>query len=204
MTNFNFINIGDPGISGRLATGGDLRPDLDDALADLDSIVEAGITHILDVRVEYSDEEFVAQYAPRLRYLHHGVDDAGQRIADDWWDDGVDFVLAALQDPESKVLVHCHMGINRGPSLAYGALLALEFDPIEAIDAIRAARPIAGVGYAEQALDWSHGLLDRPSELCRYDQGRLAQWRHENWIDVVRIIRDQRSGGSQQGGTAAS
>ncbi len=85
------------------------------------------------------------------------------------------------------------MGINRGPSLAYAALLAIAWDPIEAISAIRSARPIAGLGYAEDALDWHHRCQHTPQAQRRRAERRLAAWRRDNWIDVVRIIRSIRT-----------
>lgn len=55
-------------ITGRVWTGGDLPSDLGDEemLADLAEIQNAGITDILDNRIEWSDEEFVRTHAPDL------------------------------------------------------------------------------------------------------------------------------------------
>jgi len=172
-----------------LATGGDLPYDDQAALEALEQWQQLGITHVIDNRLEWSDEGFVADLAPNICYLHNGVDDGGQRMADRWFDTGTEFATAALADPGSKVLVHCHMGINRGPSLAYAILLATGWDPIEAIDAIRTARPIAGLGYAGDALDWHHRRSDTPTARRRSDRVDLAKWRTANRIDVVRIIR---------------
>ena len=185
MANLDFI-------TDRLATGGDLPYDSTAARRDLREWQRLGITHVIDNRLEWSDEELVAEWAPDITYLHNGVDDAGQRMPDEWFDQGVEFARTALAQPDNKVLVHCHMGINRGPSLAYAVLLASGMDPIAAIDAVRKARPIAGLGYAEDALDWHHRRTSAPSTERAYDRRRLAAWRHDNWIDVVRIIRSIR------------
>jgi protein-tyrosine phosphatase len=187
MANLDFITP-------HLATGGDLPEPTGAALADLRAWEELGITHVVDNRMEWDDSRFVARHAPEIRYLHNGVDDNGEPLPDEWFDTGVGFVLAALADPDTKVLVHCHMGINRGPSLAYASLLALGWDPIEAMEAIRSVRPIAAVGYAEDALDWHH----RTRRISRRDQlenrNRLEQWHAANPIDVVRIIKQIRLG----------
>lgn len=187
MPNLNFI-------TSRLATGGDLPEGLRPALADLRAWEELGITHVVDNRIEWDDSELVARHAPGIRYLHNGVDDIGQEMPDHWFDDGTAFVLAALSEPDTKVLVHCHMGINRGPSLAYASLLALDWDPIEAMTAIRSVRPIAAVGYAADALDWHHRTrrVSRRTQLDNWN--RLEQWHEANPIDVVRIIRQIRLG----------
>jgi len=106
-----------------------------------------------------------------------------------WCDVAVGFVIDALQDPDAVVLTHCHMGINRGPSLGYASLLALGWDSIEALDAIRTAPPIAAIGYAEDALAWHHDRVAASQHQRLADQGRLAQWRIDNDIDVETIIR---------------
>lgn len=176
-----------------LWTGGDIRPDPDDALEDIRSLQRSGLTHIVDCRYEWTDEALFAVFAPGISYLHHGVDDDGGRQPDWWFDLGVGFVVHALAERSSQVLVHCHMGINRGPSLAYATLLALEWDPVEALEAIRSARPIAAVGYAEQALDWHHRRRGVPAEQRRDELERVARWRDDNDIDVAGIIRGIRS-----------
>ena len=186
MVNLSFI-------TDNLATGGDLPESTAAARRDLKKWQELGITHVVDNRLEWSDAEFVAQWAPEIRYLHNGVDDHGEAMPDEWFNDGVEFIVKALNASNAKVLAHCHMGINRGPSLAYAALLAIAWDPIEAISAIRSARPIAGLGYAEDALDWHHRCQHTPQAQRRRAERRLAAWRRDNWIDVVRNIRSIRT-----------
>jgi dual specificity phosphatase 3 len=177
-------------VTPRLVVGGDLDYwDHSHARAQLAELVDAGVTHIVDARFEASDEDLVAALAPHIRYLHHGMDDAGQRVPGRWFDVGVNFVLNAMEDQDAIVLAHCHMGINRGPSLGYAVLLATGWDPIEALDAIRDARPIAAIGYAEDALAWHHSRTGASREQRRTDLQRLARWRRFNNIDVDTIIR---------------
>ncbi len=177
-------------VTEQLVVGGDLDY-WNDSLGylQLAELVEAGITHIVDARVEASSELFVAEFAPEVTYQHHGMDDAGQQVPGEWFDFGVDFALEAMADPDAVVLTHCHMGINRGPSLGYAVLLGLGWDPVAALDAIRSARPIAAIGYAEDALAWHHGRTGASVATRRHDRRRLAQWRRDNDIDVETIIR---------------
>ncbi len=174
-----------------LAIGGDLQTTSEDvAVGQLGELGDAGITHVVDVRVEWSDEEWVRERRADLEYLHLGIDDAGQRVPDEWFDEGVRFALEGIE-AGGVALAHCHMGINRGPSMGFAVLLALGWDAVEALDAIHAARPIAFIAYAEDALRWHHG---EGSPELQEDLRRLRQWREENDLrlrDVRRAIREQ-------------
>lgn len=188
MANFDFV-------TDRVATGGDLPAGRAAAARALREIVAAGITHIVDCRIEWSDEEFVAAFAPEIVYLHNPADDRGQRMPGWWFDRGVGFALEALAHPGTKVLAHCHMGINRGPSLAYAILLAQGTDPVDAIAAVRAARPVAHADYAEDALDWHQRRIGTSQTIRRSDRRRLRAWRAANRLDVGDVIRGLRQAG---------
>ncbi len=181
-------------VTPQLAVGGDLDSyDRPRALMQLGELVHLGITHVVDVRSEWSDAELFVHSAPEVRYLSHGMDDAGQRVPPEWFEHAVTWVEAAwAQDPDAVVLAHCHMGINRGPSLGFAILLAQGWDPVEAIAAIRAARPQANVWYAADALDWHHARTGVSGTLAAEQSAALAAWREANPLDVVRIIRQIR------------
>ena len=184
-------------VTPQLAIGGDLNA-FDDTLAtrQLDEILELGITHVLDVRLEWDDEQTFAEHAPHVRYLHHGMDDAGQDVPPEWFDRVVGFALEAYEErPDAVVLAHCHMGINRGPSVGFAILLALGWDPVEAIAAIRRARPVANVWYAADALSWHHQRTGVDAGTAAAQHAALDAWRKENALDVVRVIREQRERG---------
>jgi dual specificity phosphatase 3 len=180
-------------ITDQLWIGGDLSS-YDEELAgrQLRELVEHGLTHILDVREEWSDEEQVAREQPQLHYLSHGIPDLGQEVDADWFDDAVDFALEALTEPGNVLLAHCHAGINRGPSVGFAILLALGHDPIDALELIRRERPFAMIAYAEDALRWAHARLDMQRDLDT-DLVRLGVWRmhrHAKLIEVLRLHRD--------------
>ena len=172
-------------ITPTLAVGGDFSlSDNDLAHRQLDELDALGITHIVDCRVECDDRLLLAENLPHVAYLHHGMDDAGQDVPAEWFEAAVEWVEAA--GPDAVVLTHCHMGINRGPSLGFALLLHQGWDPIQAIAAVRSARPIAHVSYAVDALGWHHQRFGTdPFD----DLVRLEIWRQANPLDVVRIIR---------------
>lgn len=71
--------------------------------------------------------------------------------------------------------------------------LGLGWDAVEALDAIRTARPIAGLGYVDDALDW-WSRRNGVSDTERYRQRRrVAAWKVANHLDVAAVIRRIRS-----------
>jgi len=171
---------------------GDLHEDPDRAVTQLRRWEQAGITHILDTRLEWSDEELVAANAPDVVYGWIGTDDDGTAQPDTWFDAGLAFAADALGDPDTVLLVHCHMGINRGPSMAYRILLESGWDPVEALDLIRDARPIAEIAYAEDALDHYHRTIGVPADRRADDRDRVAAWRASHRSFPIRLLREWR------------
>ena len=135
-----------------LATGGDLSYDPDTAMAQIDDILRQGVTRIVDMRVEQSDRDIWDNF-PQVTYVHAPTNDAtGHHIPKEVFD----VVVATARNltaATGKLLVHCHMGINRGPSGAMAVLLDRGMDAVEAFEAVRAARPEAAVYYAMDALE---------------------------------------------------
>lgn len=191
-------------VTDRLAVGGDLDA-YDPRLAEkqLDELVAAGITHILDVRVEWSDQELVARLAPEVAYYHLGVNDIGQRQEDAWFTELTQWAAKVFADPDAKVLAHCHMGINRGPSAGFAIMLDQGWDPVEALTAIRRSRPIAFIDYAEDALDWHlrRSGADEASRTSARDAVRA--WREGNGLDVGEVIRGIREHEAAQASAGA-
>jgi predicted protein tyrosine phosphatase len=174
---------------------GDLSPDDTDARRQLAEWEVAGVTHILDVRAECDDLHRVAEWAPHLEYVWLGVDDNGRRQARSWFDHGVGRALDICADPSARLMVHCHMGMNRGPSMGYAILLALGWDPVDALEAIATARPIAAVIYALDALDWWHARIELNAADATRDRAQVTDWLARNRVDTAwvmsRIRRDE-------------
>ncbi|MCB0910648.1 MAG: dual specificity protein phosphatase family protein [Propionibacteriaceae bacterium] len=176
-------------VTDRLAVGGDLSPNFARARVQLDELLDAGVTHIVDLREEWSDEGLVATWAPQVHYLQHRVADAGQKIGPDWFAGLVEWVDAALADDTAKVLVHCHMGVNRAPSAMLALLLAQGVGLRPALDAIRQARPVAVIDYAGSALDWYLASTGADARQRRNARRTLTRWRRANHLDVYQVIR---------------
>ena len=86
-------------------------------------------------------------------------------------------------------MVHCHMGVNRGPSMAFAYLLDQGWDPIKALVAIRSARPIAGIIYAPDAIRALAPVLTARGLDIDAVTRQVDEWFDRNDIDVATIIR---------------
>jgi len=181
-------------VTERLALGGDLSPNFRVAKQQLDELVEAGITHVADLRSEWSDEVLVRGWAPHITYLHHRVEDAGQLIDPKWFEELVTWVREALEaDPSAKVLVHCHMGVNRAPSAVLAVLMDHGVSLREALDRIRSARPVAVIDYAGSVLSWYLTRTGADTRTRNNLRRALVRWRQSHDIDVEDVIRSIRS-----------
>ena len=178
-------------VTDRVALSGDLHDDDDRAAEQLAEWAQQGVTHILDVREEAMvswETARIGHLQPDMTYFNLGTHDNGGEQDDDWFERGVTFVRAALSSPGTKVLIHCHMGVNRGPSMGFAALLAGGLDPIEAMTVIRAARPIAGVIYAPSALDWWLRHNNASDDTRAWAAVELMDWMDANEVDVAWVV----------------
>lgn len=172
----------------RLSLSGDLHPYDEVATQQLDDWREHGITHVIDCRSEFNESRRMAKIAPDLNYTWVGTDDHLGKQDDHWFDTGVRAAFDALQDPDAHVLIHCHMGVNRGPSMGFAVMIAAGIEPLEALDAIRGSRPIAGIIYADQAIDWFLRSVGEHPSLAEIENERVVRWLDENELDAGWII----------------
>lgn len=175
-----------------LATGGDLSCLWSLRERQAAEIIGMGITCIIDGRVEADDSDFWQDKG--VTYVHIPCNDIkGSHIPANAFDRAV-VAARRAQRGGGRVLAHCHMGINRGPSLAAAILLDRGWAPIEAMKLIKARRPIAGIYYFMDAYD-THIKRNnvRPNlDLCRAVN---AAWRAlvrtpEAILHVQRAIDD--------------
>ena len=175
-------------VDDRLYVCGDLPSDSEGFRRVLGEWLEAGITHIVDVRSEWSDADRVADAAPDLTYTWLGTHDDGGIQEAAWFDAGVDAITMGLGDPTARVLVHCHMGVNRAPSLAFAAMIELGRGVEEALDAIRSARPIAAIAYAADAARWFGERRSMDGESVQTACDRTRAWLAANPVATGWII----------------
>ncbi|HEY3587261.1 MAG TPA: dual specificity protein phosphatase family protein [Myxococcaceae bacterium] len=133
---FNFDWIAD-----RLAVGGSFPMEAAEQLAR-----QEGIRAVVDLRIERRDDEALLR-VHGLELLHLPTQDCCA-IAPWMIDDGVAWVRSRL-DAGTRVLIHCEHGIGRSALLALCTLVAGGAEPLDAMNRLKAGRPVASPG-AEQ------------------------------------------------------
>jgi len=135
-------------VTPRLATGGEVI-----SAGDVDALVAAGTTHVIDCRDGFTSAHVLAD-EPQISYLWNGVPDDGDpdTHGDVWFEKSLSFALPALARPYTKVCATCRSGVNRGPSTAFAIMLALGFTPAIAEELICAARAVVGLSYKSEAI----------------------------------------------------
>jgi len=177
-------------VTPRIAICGDLPTDRDEAREQLRDWEENGITHEIDVRIEANDAGFVAANSA-ITYVWHGVDDDGGRRDDSWFDEVTGIITGILaSDPEAKVVVHCHLGLNRAPSIVFATLLAMGWDDLDALRRIRDERPIAGIIYAPDAVAWHGRRNGHSAEAISRRRASVNAWFDRNRLDLGWVIRN--------------
>lgn len=177
-------------ITDLLATGGDLSMDPSLAADQVLDIASQNVTLIIDTREEASDEDIWEEVG--IEYLWLPTDDKeGHHIPSSLFDKAVREAMFYM-DMKEKVFVHCHMGVNRGPSVAYAILLAYDHDPVKAFDLIREKRPQAAVLYAPDALEAELKRRDfhHPVERTRLELRMKNAWTDEERARIEHVIRE--------------
>jgi protein-tyrosine phosphatase len=122
-------------VTDRIAVGGGIWTD-----EKMIEVVRAGITHIIDMQIEFDDTPLAEPYG--VKVLWNPTDDDFRPKPPALLQRGVDFAVEALDDAESKVFIHCAAGVHRAPMMALAVLRALGFSLHDAIDMIEARRNV--------------------------------------------------------------
>ena len=123
-------------ITGRIAVGGGIWN------ADNMAVVaRAGVTHILDMQVEFDDTELAEPHEIQVQW--NPIDDDFQPKPRDVFQRGVDFALGALDQSDTKLLIHCAAGVHRAPMMALAVLCSLSWRLDQAMELIAARRRAA-------------------------------------------------------------
>jgi protein-tyrosine phosphatase len=122
-------------ITDRIAVGGGIWN-----AENMAEIARRGITHIVDMQVEFDDTELAAPY--NIEVLWNRTDDDFQPKPPELFQRAVDFALPALDRPDTKVYVHCAAGVHRAPMVTLCLLRVLGYSLDDAISLVESRRPV--------------------------------------------------------------
>jgi protein-tyrosine phosphatase len=123
-------------VTGRIAVGGGIWNS-----ENMAALVKTGVTHIIDMQIEFDDRPLAEPLG--VKVLWNPIDDDFHPKPPEIFEKGVDFAKRALDEPGTKLFIHCAAGIHRAPMMALGLLGALGFKMKDAMRMIETRRPQA-------------------------------------------------------------
>ncbi len=99
-----------------------------------------GITHVIDMQIEFDDTALAEPHG--IQVLWNATDDDFQPKPPELFERGVEFATEALEQPDSKVFIHCAAGVHRAPMMTLGVLCSMGWELQTAMDTISARRPV--------------------------------------------------------------
>ncbi len=122
-------------VTGRIAVGGGIW-----SADNMAKVAAAGVTHIIDMQIEFDDTPLATIHG--IEVLWNPIDDDFEPKAPQVFEKGVEFARAALDQPGTKLYVHCAAGVHRAPMMAAALLCALSWKLQDAIRLIETKRPV--------------------------------------------------------------
>ena len=123
-------------VTERIAVGGGIWN-----VTNMLELAESGVTHVVDMQIEFDDTALGDEAG--VRVLWNPTDDDFLPKPLSLLERGVEFALAALEEPEAKVYIHCAAGVHRAPMMTLALLCAQGWDIDEAMALIESKRPAA-------------------------------------------------------------
>lgn len=143
-------------ITDRIAVGGGIWNDVN-----MLEVARRGITHIINMQIEFDDRRLAEPYG--INVLWNPVDDDFMPKPPQIFRRGVDFALAALDDPDAKLFVHCAAGVHRAPMMTLAVLRSLGWPLERALEHIQVERPV---------VDWADIYVWSVEEFMRNHDNR--------------------------------
>lgn len=123
-------------VTGRIAVGGGIWN-----AKNMMEVARAGVTHIINMQIEFDDTPLAETHG--VEVLWNRVDDDFKPKPPEIFQRGVEFALAALDQPGTKLFIHCAAGVHRAPMMALAVLCSLSWNLPEAMNLIQARRSVA-------------------------------------------------------------
>jgi protein-tyrosine phosphatase len=107
---------------------------------DMAEVARAGITHVIDMQIEFDDTELAKPYG--IEVLWNAVDDDFQPKGPEVFQRGVEFAQVALDGGNGKLFIHCAAGVHRAPMMMLALLCSMGWELGKAIELIEEKRPV--------------------------------------------------------------
>ena len=105
-------------VTDRIAVGGGIWND-----ENMEELLRHGVTHIIDMQIEFDDRPLAEPYP--VEVLFNPTDDDFLPKPPELFQAGVDFALEALDEPQSRIYIHCAAGVHRAPMMTLAILRVL-------------------------------------------------------------------------------
>ena len=139
-------------VTGRIAVGGGIwSPE------NMAEVARTGVTHIIDMQIEFDDTPLAGKHG--IQVLWNATDDDFQPKPPELFRRGVDFAVAALDQADTKLFIHCAAGVHRAPMMTLAVLCSLSWSVEDAIRMIEAKRPV--VDFADVYVDSVERFLEQ-------------------------------------------
>lgn len=125
-------------------------------------LAQMGVTHVLDMQIECDDTPLAAPYG--IQVLWNPTDDDFQLKPVELLENGVEFALAALEQPDSKLYIHCAAGVHRAPMMTLAVLCASGWEVEAAMVMIEGRRPV--VDFADVYVESVKRYLESRSQVA--------------------------------------
>jgi len=122
-------------VTDRIAVGGGIWNELK-----MIEVSEAGVTHVINMQIEFDDRYLGIPHD--IKILWNPTDDDFQFKPPELLQRGVDFALEALDEPNTKVFIHCAAGVHRAPMMTLAILRAMGWELKDATKLIQERRPV--------------------------------------------------------------
>ena len=123
-------------LTDRIAVGGGIWSS--DNMA---SVARAGVTHVIDMQIEFDDTPLGEEHG--VEVLWNPTDDDFDAKPAALFQRGVQFAQSALDQPGSKLFIHCAAGVHRAPMMALAILGSMGWTIEDAMRLIERRRPVA-------------------------------------------------------------
>jgi protein-tyrosine phosphatase len=122
-------------VTDRIAVGGGIWNELK-----MIEVADEGVTHIINMQIEFDDRHLGVPHD--IKILWNPTDDDFQFKPAELLQRGVDFAIAALEQPNSRIFIHCAAGVHRAPMMTLAVMRAMGWDLKQAKQAIQKRRPV--------------------------------------------------------------